>query len=45
MSFAVCVFCSSSGAAGRQYLAVARELGASIARRRFTLVYGGAASG
>ena len=42
MSFAVCVFCSSSGAVDRQYLAAARELGASIARRRFTLVYDGA---
>ena len=42
MSFAVCVFCSSSGAVDRQSLAAARELGASIGRRRLTLVYGGA---
>lgn len=37
----LCVFCSSSDAVASQYFAVATELGAALARRKITLVYGG----
>lgn len=41
----IAVFCSSSDKVGEQYRKVAFELGAEIARRSHTLVYGGATGG
>jgi len=41
----VCVFCGSSPGARPEYLAAARSMGAALARRRLTLVYGGASRG
>ncbi len=41
----VCVFCGSSDGARPEYLAAARALGETLARRRLTLVYGGASVG
>jgi uncharacterized protein (TIGR00730 family) len=41
MSFAVCVFCGSASGSNPRYAAVAAELGREIARRGWTLVYGG----
>jgi uncharacterized protein (TIGR00730 family) len=37
----ICVFCGSSPGANPRYTAVAQRLGAILARRRLTLVYGG----
>ena len=37
----VCVFCGSQGGARPEYLEAARALGASLARRGITTVYGG----
>jgi uncharacterized protein (TIGR00730 family) len=37
----ICVYCSSSDMVAPEYFAVAHELGAEIARRGHTLVYGG----
>jgi uncharacterized protein (TIGR00730 family) len=37
----VCVYCSSSDAVPARYFEAARELGALIAHRRVTMVYGG----
>jgi uncharacterized protein (TIGR00730 family) len=37
----VCVYCSSSNAVPARYFEAARELGAEIARRKLTMVYGG----
>jgi hypothetical protein len=37
----LCVFCGSSGAVAREYFDAATELGALLARRQMTLVYGG----
>jgi uncharacterized protein (TIGR00730 family) len=42
---AVCVFCGSSAPAGPRYRDAARDLGALIARRNVTLVYGGGSVG
>ena len=42
---AVCVFCGSSAPADPRYRDVARALGALIARRNVTLVYGGGSVG
>jgi len=42
---AICVFCSSSNAVPRAYFDVAEELGAVMAARGHTLVYGGASIG
>ena len=42
---AVCVFCGSSAPAGPRYRDAARALGALIARRKVTLVYGGGSTG
>jgi uncharacterized protein (TIGR00730 family) len=42
---AVCVFCGSSVPADPRYRDVARELGALIAHRNVTLVYGGGSTG
>jgi len=41
----IAVFCSSSNNVGEQYRKMAFELGAEIARRGHTLVYGGATGG
>jgi len=41
----VCVFCGSSNGARPEYLAMARALGATLARRGLGLVYGGASVG
>jgi uncharacterized protein (TIGR00730 family) len=41
----ICVFCGSSAGRGERYLTVARELGATLARRGIGLVYGGARVG
>ncbi len=41
----VCVFCGSSPGRGEGYLAVARQLGQTLAERGIELVYGGAAVG
>lgn len=38
----LCVYCGSSGSVAQAYLDVARRLGAEIAARELTLVYGGA---
>jgi uncharacterized protein (TIGR00730 family) len=45
MSFSVCVFCGSSTGADPRYAAAAVELGREIARRGWTLVYGGGSVG
>jgi len=45
MTFAVCVFCGSSAGDDPRFAAVAREVGREIARRGWTLVYGGARVG
>ena len=42
---AVCVFCGSSAPADPRYRDAARALGALIARRKVTLVYGGGSTG
>lgn len=42
MRISICVYCGSSGNVSEAYYAVARELGGSIARAGFRLVYGGA---
>ena len=42
---AVCVFCGSSAPADPRYRDAARDLGALIARRKVTLVYGGGSTG
>ena len=41
----IAVFCGSSRRAPRRYLEAARELGAAIARRGHTLIYGGGRTG
>ena len=41
----VCVFCGASSGAGASYGAAARELGAALARRDITLVFGGGSVG
>lgn len=45
MPFAVCVFSSSSDAVAAPFFAAARELGAALARRGDTVIYGGAKVG
>jgi hypothetical protein len=45
MSFAVCVFCGSSAGADPAFADAARSLGREIARRGWTLVYGGGSVG
>ncbi len=45
MPDAICVFCSSSEAVAPEFFAVAAELGAELARRKVTLIYGGGAIG
>ena len=45
MPKAICVFCSSSEAVAPEFFAVAAELGAELARRNVTLIYGGGAIG
>jgi hypothetical protein len=45
MSFSVCVFCGSSFGDDPRYVAAARDTGLEIARRGWTLVYGGARVG
>jgi hypothetical protein len=42
MTLSVCVFCGSSNGNDPRFAAAAREVGLEIARRRWTLVYGGA---
>jgi len=42
MTFSVCVFCGSSFGDDARYAAAARTTGVEIARRGWTLVYGGA---
>ena len=42
---AVCVFAGSKPGAGARYLETAAALGRALARRRITLVYGGASTG
>ena len=42
---AVCVFCGSSAPSDSRYRVAARALGALIARREVTLVYGGGSTG
>lgn len=41
----VCVFCGSRPGAGEGYLGAARDLGATLARRGITLVFGGSRLG
>lgn len=41
----ICVYCASSNAIGGDYFALARELGAAMARRGWGLVYGGGSVG
>jgi uncharacterized protein (TIGR00730 family) len=41
----LCVYCSSSDRLEPKYYAVATEMGAAMARRRWTLVYGGGKTG
>lgn len=41
MNTRICVYCSSSSAVSAPYFQAARELGADLARRGDTLVYGG----
>lgn len=45
MPHSICVFCSSSDRVAPVFFDAARELGAEIARRGHTLVYGGAGVG
>jgi len=45
MSFAVCVFCGSASGSDPRYEVAAAELGREIARRGWTLVYGGGSVG
>jgi uncharacterized protein (TIGR00730 family) len=45
VSFSVCIFCGSSFGDDPRYTDAARETGAEIARRGWTLVYGGARVG
>lgn len=45
MRESVCVFCSSSDAVDSVFFEAAAELGASMARRDMTLIYGGGAIG
>ncbi len=45
MTFSVCIFCGSSLGDDPRYAEAARETGAEIARRGWTLVYGGARVG
>jgi len=45
MSFAVCVFCGSAAGNDPRYAAAAVELGREVARRGWTLVYGGGSVG
>ena len=42
---ALCVYCSSSDRLELKYYAAATQLGAELARRRWTLVYGGGRTG
>lgn len=41
MSFSLCVFCGAAFGDGPAYAAAARDVGAEIGRRGWTLVYGG----
>jgi uncharacterized protein (TIGR00730 family) len=41
----VCVFCGSRPGAGSEFLSAATALGAELARRELTLIYGGASVG
>ena len=41
MGFSLCVFCGAAFGNGPEYVAAAREVGAEIGRRGWTLVYGG----
>jgi uncharacterized protein (TIGR00730 family) len=41
----ICVFCGSSPGSAPDYLQAARQVGAALARRNLTLVYGGAKVG
>jgi uncharacterized protein (TIGR00730 family) len=41
----VCVFCGSNSGAGSDFVLAARQLGAALAERSITLVYGGASVG
>ena len=41
----ICVFCGSSPGQGDEYLNAARQLGALLARRGITLIYGGGSVG
>lgn len=41
MSYALCVFCGSAVGARPEYAGAAREIGAELGRRGWTLVYGG----
>jgi len=41
MSKSICVYCASSSAVNDDFFEVAREMGESIARRGYSLVYGG----
>jgi len=45
VTFAVCIFCGSSSGDDPRYVDAARETGSEIARRGWTLVYGGARVG
>lgn len=45
MQKSLCVYCSSSDRLDAKYAAVATELGAELARRQWTLVYGGGKTG
>jgi len=45
MTFAVCVFCGSSSGADPRHAVAAEEVGREIARRGWTLVYGGGSVG
>ena len=41
----VCVFCGSSQGARPEYVAAARQMGAALAQRNLTLIYGGGNTG
>jgi uncharacterized protein (TIGR00730 family) len=45
MSKSLCVYCSSSDRLDRKYSDVATQVGAEMARRQWTLVYGGGKTG
>ena len=45
MSKAICVYCGSSSSAKQVYFEAARALGEALARRGWSLVYGGASCG